>query len=858
MYHPIRKNGFLRSLIGNRLSLCRLLFFLAIPSFIYAQPVAKQPSELYDALSRAVQTQNLTEFMSLSVTDSEARQELQNFFEEFLAFKATRTIIKLADEREDLMILHILIQREDESAFQSWSFSVAGIEDKKQIRRAVVLSSIDGLYQLRLSPAAVSVSNITITHFDATFRLDEGVLFPILAGGKLGGAVFLGKGNFIFTPHDLREQHQLVLFNKKPKLQSTMNQLFLRTSSNTLRSMFHKLDLENGTANPNLYEKAMQIAQAGNLNAFGVRLPFGDELWFPRLLGADFYSELKTQAGDLVYQFAPKETEDILLADRQNDHIISLYSSTGEYSSAPEVADLEILSYKMNLSYTPTSTYLSGVSEIRLRCNEVSSSVIFKLNPALRVTRIDGTQGSLIYFQEPNTHNLHVVMSDLLEVDSEITLRFHYQGKIEPDRGRAEVQRVSPRFAVENEYFLPPSYLYSNSAQWYPQLSTSPYSPLEITISVPSDYAAISNGALKNAEEHNGRIVYTYNCDQPVKYFSLLIGRINSSISYKSIVPMNVFFYSIDRSYAREQAELADRILRFYEKYFGKYPYSSLNLVLRPSPEPGGHAPATFVVANRVFAFVQSRIGKDPLYIPEFPEFFLAHEIAHQWWGQAVGWRSYRDQWLSEGFAHFAAAEYVRSVRGDEAWLKLSRIFYSWVENKTRAGPIWLGSRLGHLTEDPQAFSALLYNKGAYILLMLKNWIGPENFLACLAEFFEKYKHTKASIEDFRQTAQRHFNDDLTLFFDQWLSRWDIPEVKWNYSVRQAGDQTIVNIRFDQTAVAPYLLKLPVVFKGSAGKEFRTDVMLDKPSQKVDVRVPFVPTRVEIDPLRENLVKLSQ
>ena len=163
------------------------------------------------------------------------------------------------------------------------------------------------------------------------------------------------------------------------------------------------------------------------------------------------------------------------------------------------------------------------------------------MNPSLRVTRIDGTQGSLIYFQERNTNNLHVVMSEVTEINSEITLRFHYQGKIEPDKGRAEVQKLSTK-ETRTDFFLPPSYLYSNSAQWYPQLLTRPYSPLQISISVPSEYAAISNGELKTTEEFEGRTVYTYLCDQPVKYFSLLIGRITSSISFKSIVPMNVIF----------------------------------------------------------------------------------------------------------------------------------------------------------------------------------------------------------------------------------------------------------------------------------------------------------------------------
>ena len=148
------------------------------------------------------------------------------------------------------------------------------------------------------------------------------------------------------------------------------------------------------------------------MNAFGIGLPFSEELWFPRLTGGDVYSELNTKVGELVYQFAPNEAEDIMLIDREKERIISLYSSTGSYTQNLEEDSQEILGYKMNLSYNPAAAYLSGSSEIRLLCKEPTNRVVFKLNPSLRVTRIDGSQQSLIYFQERNTNNLHVVLNE--------------------------------------------------------------------------------------------------------------------------------------------------------------------------------------------------------------------------------------------------------------------------------------------------------------------------------------------------------------------------------------------------------------------------------------------------------------
>jgi hypothetical protein len=853
VYHPsVTKNFYFTKAY---LTVFTFIFLFCILN-TSAVSSAEEASDFYYSVQNAFQSQNIEDFLALTVSAPENREPLHNFFQNFLAFKTAVPVMKLAEEKPDRMIVHVLLQGQDETAFQSWNFSVKESEGKKWISHAKVESTIDGLYHLKVSTAALPVKGLKITHHDAAIEFKDGYLFVIMAGGVPGGIVFLGKGEFVFEPTDPREQHQLVLFNKKEKLNVSLNQLFLRASSSTLRNLFGDLDLKKGISKPKLFDKANQISRAGNMNAFGVRLPFSEELWFPRLLGDDVYSELKTKAGNLIYQYAPGELEDIMLIDQEKERIISLYSSTGNYSRNRKTDNQEILSYKMDLSYNPTSIHLSGSSEIKLQCNEPTTSVIFKLNPTLRVSRIDSSQGSLIYFQERNTNNLHVVLSEEVEAGKEITLHFYYQGRIEPDKGRAEVQKVSiSRAEKDSDYFVPPSYLYSNSAQWYPQLISRPYSRVETTISVPSDYAALSNGQLTKVEKRGNRNVYTYSCDHPVKYFSLLVGRISSSISFASVVPMNIFFYSLDRSNAKQQAESADRILRFYENYFGKYPYATLNLALRPSEELGGHAPATFVVANRVFTFVQSRFARDPLYVPEFPEFFLAHEIAHQWWGQAVGWQTYRDQWLSEGFAHFAAAEYIRSVYGEPAWIKLSRVFYSWVEDKTEAGPLWMGSRLGHLTNDPQAFTALLYNKGAYILIMLKNWMGSKQFSECLLDFFETYHNTKATINDFREVAQRHADSDLTPFFEQWLSRWDVPEIKWR---RILNSESMLKLRFEQTTSPPYELKIPVVVKSATGEKFKKDILINKQIQEVEIQVPFQAYAVEVDPTYENLAKITQ
>ena len=179
--------------------------------------------------------------MSLAVTEKDKRVELNHFFQTFLDFKASMPIMQLAEEKEDRMVVHVLLQGESETAFQSWNFSIDQSGGKRLIRAANVVSSIDGLFRLKVSSAALPVNNVKITHHDMTVVLKDGHLFVILAGGVPAGVIFLGKGNLLFVPPDPREQHQLVLFNKKATLDVAVNQLFLRASSSTLKNLFGDL-----------------------------------------------------------------------------------------------------------------------------------------------------------------------------------------------------------------------------------------------------------------------------------------------------------------------------------------------------------------------------------------------------------------------------------------------------------------------------------------------------------------------------------------------------------------------------------------------------------------------------------------
>jgi hypothetical protein len=829
----------------------RVVFVLMI-ALLWCVNGAAQSTSFFDQVKTAILDRNEKAFLALASPETNVQQKQTQFIRSVFSFPYQVGVIRLAEEKSDRLILHVFLQAAEEARFESWVlFTQKDSQNRSQIRDSSTINAISGLYRLRVVDRPYTVRNLNFAHVDSVIHFKQGSLFPIEAGGRMAGFLFLGNATYQFTPRDPIERQQLTLFGKKPTLETKVTRLFIRSSPETFEQLLKPLANQSRHPNTTLYQKVLKETAGFDRNVYSVRVPFSDELWFAQMEAGELYCEMKTDVGTLMYQHSPSEADDIMLARKEKEQIISLYNSgTGE-EKKNSIHDFKVLSYKMTVRFQPVETHLTGVAEINLESGKDTTSIIFRLNPELRVSQIKSSQGYLIYFQERKTSNLHLVLNETLRKGDNILLEFFYQGRIAPETRSHETTLIQN--AMDNDFYMPPTYLYSNQSFWYPQLKTPIYSGFEASITVPDNYAAVVNGTRTGIDTNEGSVTYVFECRLPAKYFSLFVGRLDSYARFESIVPIDVYSLSLDKAAAQEYAAAADRILRFYSDYFGTYPYQNFALVLRPIHQPGGHAPASVAIVNRVFKFFQRKFAKDPLNIPEFPHFLLAHEIAHQWWGQTVGWETYRDQWLSEGFAQFAAWEYMKSQYGEEVWKKLADIFQDWVEEKSYAGPLILGARLGHITDDPQAYTALLYNKGALTLNMLKHWIGPENFSRCLSEFYKAYQFRRTGVEEFQVIAQKYSDEDLEPFFQQWIYGWEIPELEWKTSVN--GSQ--LKIHFQQKQNRTYQMKIPVVARSKNGEAFRFTVSIQERKEAVTIDLPFIPDSTEIDPLHETLMKVD-
>jgi aminopeptidase N len=287
----------------------------------------------------------------------------------------------------------------------------------------------------------------------------------------------------------------------------------------------------------------------------------------------------------------------------------------------------------------------------------------------------------------------------------------------------------------------------------------------------------------------------------------------------------------------RELIEDAADVARFYHSIVGDAPYSSFTLALVEHLQPGGHSPAYFAALNQPLPNTPLNWQTDPVNFEGFPEFFLAHEMAHQWWGQAVGWRNYHEQWLSEGFSQYFAALYAEHRYGSEVFGEMLRQLRKWAIERSDQGPVYLGYRLGHIRNQPTVFRALVYNKGAAVLHMLRRLVGDDAFIRGLRRFYVGARFTKVGTEDFRAAMEAETGWQLERFFERWIYGSALPNITFTSRVETGSDgrQDVV-LQFQQDGD---IFDIPIAVTLRYADRRVQNVLVPMTDRAAEMRVPL-------------------
>ena len=377
----------------------------------------------------------------------------------------------------------------------------------------------------------------------------------------------------------------------------------------------------------------------------------------------------------------------------------------------------------------------------------------------------------------------------------------------------------------------------NRARQWLPMVD-HPYDKAtgEFIVTAPSHYQVVANGLLvEEIDLPSDRRRTHWKQSVPISSWLYAIGMARFAVHHYDVVrgiPQQVWVFPQDRDKGYTIFELTGRrAFEFFSDWIGPYPYEKLAHVQAAGIGGGTeHASAIFYGERSVTG------GRAP----------VVHEVAHQWWGNAVTEKDWDDVWLSEGFATYFTHLYNEQFAGRDAFVRGLRADINTIVAAQQAAP---DQPVIHrnLADMSKVLNRLVYQKAGWVLHMLRGTIGTDNFWKGIREYYARYRNQNASTDDFRHVMEKASGSQLSWFFDQWLTRPGMPSLRGGWRYDAASRQ--VHIEISQTqAGGSFRVPLEIAIGGASGPPRIEKVELTAATGQFAFAADTEPTSVTLDP----------
>ncbi len=706
------------------------------------------------------------------------------------------------------------------------------------------VAALDSLLRLTLDTTKqFVVKDLVLELTDLTLKMHTGVAFAAESTNGVTALVLRGKGEVLFSPSDPAEQGQLRIFNGRAPLAAEIDSVFMRLNPAEFVERISSANLIPAPrVDANELRRAEEIFNDLAPRTYNLDLrELTAERWSLEPSYGNFVVEFRSNRhGWLTYVRAPNDPDDISLFDRGRNRNISIYASPEKLKARgrfyTEDADItyDVERYALDLTLDPARAWISGRGTLHVKIRAAAvGTLTFRLAQQFAVASVSSPSfGYLLALRVSGQNNLLVSLPKMAERGDELVFEVTYSGRLDPQSIDREAMMPEGQTTAQDppgEITLltpEPRFLYSNRVFWYPQAQVSDYATATMRLTVPAQYQIVASGSLVSsaiaeaADKEPGREprsmrTVEYASNRPARYLSCIISRFVQVGRTKLEVPVapavegrpggpadsstsvNIEVISTPRVAGKNRqlpGRLAD-ILKFYATTIGEAPYPDFTVATLDDNLPGGHSPPYFAIWHQPLPTTPYSWSNDPVsFDTMYPLFFIAHETAHQWWGQAVGWKNYHEQWLSEGLAQYFATLYAGSDRGPDLVRTLLSQMRETAQPMISQGPISLGYRLGHVQNEGRVFRAIVYNKAAVVLHMLRRLMGDEPFFNGMRQFYRDWRFSKAGTDDFRAIMEAHTPLRLTRFFERWILGSTIPKVRVTPRIEADGQSAVVRI----------------------------------------------------------------
>ncbi len=688
------------------------------------------------------------------------------------------------------------------------------------------------------------VENLTLTRDRIRITLEDGTIqFSQPAAGVVFGAAFNGRGRIEVAPPDAIETQQLQLFTKTQTLNLEFSQATFSFTDATFDEIAKQVKWTNASDSTlaSLYESRQRTRE--DLAAQVEPRIFEGILSGDRQKTAYFMADMKTNSqGWVMATYDALNLEEVTIGRYASRGTPALVFDTWMSFPAGGANARDVFQQPLKKDVFLAKGYqidalvtsgadLSATTKVNLQYQAAGERLlVFYLSANLRVSSVKDEKGTALAFFQPKEPRdrfptygdyVAVALAQPTQAGQTATLTFEYEGK-------HLIQKVGT-----GNYFCP-------SYGWYPGVSDdfATRADFDMTFHTPKKLMVVATGNKVNESSDGDTTVTEWKSPMPqavagfafgdYKVFDQAAGNVDVQVygnknpdDFLSTIQMfltptlgetpagGVAIGNLDPSTMLKTTgtEIGNN-LKVFQDYFGPFPFQHLAVTNIPYSYGQGWPMLLYLSVLSFLDETQRHIlgVQDQVRISDY---FRAHEVSHQWWGHAVGWKSYHDQWLSEGFAQFSGNLYVEFRDGQKEYV--NRLHQDKIEIVAKnnfghkyddLGPIWLGLRLSS-SQAPDGYETMIYDKGGYVLEMLRAMMmNPRSqtpdqaFKEMMQDYVKTYTGQAASTDDFKAVVERHMlatmdidhNHRMDWFFNQYVYGTGMAQYHLDYTTQAQPD----------------------------------------------------------------------
>jgi aminopeptidase N len=512
---------------------------------------------------------------------------------------------------------------------------------------------------------------------------------------------------------------------------------------------------------------------------------------------------------------------------------MKLASKKLSFISNPNTQNYDINYHKLEFTVDPSVNYISGIVTTTFTALTDLTTVTFDLTNQLQVSSVT-KEGLPLSFIQNNTNELVITLANTLNSGTVATVSISYSGT-PSNQGNAFTSATHNGTPVL--YTLSEPY---GARDWWPckQDLNDKTDSLDVYITAPSQYISVSNGVEPAAPVIKGLNKTThFHHSYPIPAYLIAIAVTNYKIynqtggTVPNQYPIINYIYPETLESAKTQLDQTPLILNLFENLFEIYPFHT---------EKYGHAQ---------FGWGGGMEHTTVSFMKNFSRGLIAHEMAHQWFGDKITCGSWKDIWLNEGFATYLASLVIEKFDGQAAFINNKKSMIATITSSS-SGSVYLSDT--DLLSVSRIFnSRLTYYKGAMVLNMLRLKLGDELFFQGIKNYLAdpKLAYKYAVTTDFQFHLEAVYGISLSEFFDDWIYNQGYP----SYTVTTENQNDgIVQFRINQAQSDPsvsfFEMPVPIRVLGSNGQQmdlvlnntFNGEVFLES--------VPFAISSVVFDP----------